>query len=65
MFEIRDFRNARYQGEMQNGQPNGIGIVIDYNYLFCLAEWKDGLIDGPTFIVFPDSRIFCGRIYDN
>ncbi len=65
MLETLDYRNARYQGEVKNEQPNGLGIIIDYNYLFCLAEWQDGRINGPTFIVFPDSRIFCGRIYNN
>lgn len=40
MFEIVDYRNLRYQGEMMHYVPHGIGVVFDYNHLFCLAEWK-------------------------
>jgi hypothetical protein len=65
MFEIRDYRNLRYQGETKDNLPDGVGIAIDYNYLFCLAEWRRGKIDGAAFVVFPDSKIFCGRINNN
>jgi hypothetical protein len=62
MFETCDYRNSRYQGEMMDNLPHGIGIAFDYNHLFCLAEWRSGHIHGAAFVVFPDSRIFCGRI---
>ena len=58
--ECIDFRNARYQGQIKNNKPHGIGVSIDRNHLFCLAEWKNGRIDGPLFAVYPDSKIFCG-----
>lgn len=65
--EIRerlDYRNARYEGRTKKGMPHGEGIVIDLNYLFCLASWREGQIDGPCFVVFPDGSIFCGRIIE-
>lgn len=37
MLPIIDYRNARYQGEVKKNLPHGIGIVIDSNYVFCLA----------------------------
>ncbi len=44
MTEIIDFRNAKYQGQILNGLPHGLGIslftlgiMIDYKNLFCLA----------------------------
>jgi hypothetical protein len=42
MFPIIDFRNGRYQGETKNQLPHGVGIFIDKNFLFCLAEWIAG-----------------------
>ena len=45
-----------------NHRPHGIGIIIDVNHLFCLAKWNSGLIDGPVFIVYPDNKIFCGKM---
>lgn len=47
---------------MQNDRPHGVGIAYDVDQLFCLAEWRDGRIHGAAFAIFPDSRIFCGRI---
>lgn len=60
-----DFRNARYQGEISNNRPHGLGIAIDNNHLFCLAQWNQGKISGPIFVIFPDLKIFCGRMRDS
>ena len=40
------------------------GIMIDLKIIFCLAEWKHGLIHGNSLVVFGDSKIFYGRIID-
>ena len=42
MHPIIDFRNARYQGQIKNQLPDGIGIMIDKNYMFCIGEWIAG-----------------------
>ena len=60
-----DFRNARYQGQIQELQPHGVGITIDDNHLFCLAKWNRGHIDGPVFIAYPDNKILCGHVKKN
>lgn len=44
MLDIIDYRNLRYQGETKNDRPHGLGIIIDYTHLFCLALWKEGKI---------------------
>lgn len=62
MNPIIDFRNGRYQGQLKNQLPHGIGIFIDKNYLFCLAEWIAGVVQGPALVVFPSGRIFSGHI---
>jgi hypothetical protein len=38
----------------------GVGMVLDHNYLFAIAAWKQGTADGPAFIVFPDCTLFFG-----
>ncbi len=65
MLDFKDYRNARYQGRTVNNKPEGIAIVIDINNLFCLSEWKGGKLNGPIFVVYPDSKIFCGRMKNN
>lgn len=62
MFNFIDFRNAVYQGQMQDGKPHGIGVLIDNKLLFLLAEFKDGEVDGAVFAVYPDCKVFCGHI---
>lgn len=62
MLDIIDYRNLRYQGETKDDKPHGVGMIIDYRWIFCLCLWNDGNIQGPVFIVFPNNKIFCGRI---
>lgn len=62
MYPIIDYRNCRYQGQIKNNLPDGIGIILDANQMFCMAEWVAGEIKGPTAIVYPSGRTFCGHI---
>jgi hypothetical protein len=62
MLPAINYRNGRYQGQIKDKLPHGVGILIDKDYLFCLAEWRNGEIDGCTFILFPSNKIFCGKI---
>jgi hypothetical protein len=62
MFPIIDFRNGRYQGQTKNHLPDGVGILIDKNQMFCLAEWTAGEIRGPAVIIYPSGQTFCGHI---
>jgi len=62
MFNFIDFRNAVYQGQLQDGKPHGLGILIDHQLLFMLAQFRYGEVEGPVFAVYPDCKIFCGQI---
>ena len=62
MLNFIQYRNAVYQGHTNLTRPHGLGIFIDNQLTFLLAEFKDGEIDGPVFVVYPDCKIFCGRI---
>lgn len=62
MFPIIDFRNGRYQGQTKNKLPDGVGILLDKNFMFLLAEWVAGEVKGPAVIVFPSGRTFCGHL---
>lgn len=64
MFQIIDYRNGRYQGELLNQQPHGIGIFMDRDFLFCIAEWREGQVEGSAIIIYPSGRVFCGSIRD-
>lgn len=59
-----DYRNARYQGQIKSLIPHGLGILIDKNLLFVLAEWIDGEINGYVMAVYPNGEIFCGSVRD-
>ena len=52
--KIIDYRNARYQGQISDGAFSGTGILMDEDFTFCLAYWKDNLFHGPVFAVLPD-----------
>jgi hypothetical protein len=62
MFPIIDYRNGRYQGQTINHIPHGVGIFIDRNFMFCLAEWISGEVKGQALVIFPSGRIFYGTI---
>jgi hypothetical protein len=60
MLSIQDYRNGRYQGQLKNKQPHGIGIFMQINLTFVIAEWSHGYIDGSAVVIFPDGSTFCG-----
>jgi hypothetical protein len=64
---ILDYRNAKYQGSITgiNLIRNGHALLLDPNYLFVMANWQNGKIEGHSFIVYPDDSIFYGFIDNN
>ena len=60
MLSIQDYRNGRYQGQVKDKLPHGIGIFMQINLTFVIAEWTHGYIDGSAVIIFPDASTFCG-----
>lgn len=59
---ILDYRNGKYQGTTVGSQMtrDGVGMVLDHNYLLAIAAWKEGYVDGEVIIIFPDCTIFYG-----
>lgn len=57
-----DYRNLRWEGQLQAGVAQGIGIAMDHNRLFCLAEWTAGRVYGAMCVVYPSRTVFCGVV---
>lgn len=59
-----DYRDAKYQGEVSDylKLPNGTGMLMNIDYLLVISYWQEGMIDGPTFILFPEGNIYYGDI---
>lgn len=58
------YRNAKYQGFSYNSQKDGLGIILDVDFLFCLSNWKQDIAYGPCLIIFPNRDYLLGRIRD-
>ena len=37
-------------------------MILDHHYLLTLASWKQNQVEGPVFLVFPDSSLFWGEV---
>ena len=61
---IVDYRNSKYQGELnpETLQREGVGMCLDHNYLLALGKWKRNVLEGDCFIVYPDRTVFIGRM---
>lgn len=59
---ILDYRNGKYQGTTVGQQitRQGIGMVLDHNYLLTIAAWRQGYVEGQVLIIFPDCTMFYG-----
>lgn len=62
MSTIIDFRNGRYQGEIKNKLPDGVGIFFSIDLIFIIAHWKEGKMFGKAIIIYSTGAIFCGAI---
>lgn len=66
-FKTLDFRNGVYQGEVHS-RPltrEGFGIALDHNFLLALGNWRKNLLNGESFIIFPDQSQFYGNIMNS
>ena len=61
--QIIDYRNASYHGQTSNNKHDGLGILLDDNLMFCIAEWSEGKVSGKCFVIFPDHRYFYGELH--
>ena len=61
-FGCIDMRNAKFQGSIRDGVPDGLGFVFDSQHLFAFSNWKIDVPYGPSLIVFPNRDYFYGKI---
>jgi hypothetical protein len=63
----RDYRNGKYQGGFSSGSGlrEGIGLLLDHNYLLALARWRCSQVEGPLFLLFPDRSLFTGDLSES
>ena len=61
-FGCLDFRNAKYQGFTKGKDIDGLGIVLDIDYMFSLSHWKKDVPNGSTLIVFQNRDYLYGTI---
>jgi len=38
--------HPQYKGDVENGKPNGLGVIINTNKGKYVGEWKDGIKQG-------------------
>ena len=50
-----------YEGEVENGEPNGLGIIIYVDGSQYFGEWKDGKEDGEGIYNYPNGIQYVGE----
>lgn len=62
-----DYRNAKYQGEIDpvTEVRTGSGILIDDDLSFYASNWKDGKINGSSVIYMSHGKYIYGQWYNN
>ena len=53
--------NPKYKGDVENGQPNGIGLIIFPNGWKYHGEWKNGAIAGHGTLSTPKGLNYVGQ----
>ena len=61
-FASTDYRNAKYQGAIKDGLPDGLALFFDHEHLFSLSNFKKDVPYGPTLIVYPNRDYLYGKI---
>ena len=62
-----DYRNAKYQGEIEasNGTRKGYGILADDDLSFYASQWREGKLNGPTVIYISHGKYIYGEWMHN
>ena len=67
-FEWRGFgekgTHLKYQGEVENGKPNGLGIITSPDGKKYVGDFKDGVPNGQGTFTNPDGGIYVGEWKD-
>ena len=54
-----------YQGDVENGVPNGLGIMIYPNGDKYIGEWEDGKKHGEGTETYSGGEFFVGKWFEN
>ena len=47
---------------MADGRVEGLGIMIDSEYLWAISEWRNEQPEGPSLVVFPNREYYWGKM---
>jgi len=53
--------HPQYKGDVENGKPNGLGVIINTNKGKYVGEWKDGKKHGQGTYTFSDEKKYVGE----
>ena len=56
--------NPKYQGDVENGKPNGLGVLIHPNGGKYVGSWKDGKENGQGTITYSSGNKYVGSWKD-
>ena len=56
--------NPQYKGKVENGKPNGLGIMTVPDGSKYVGEWKNGKYNGQGTFTFPDGSMYLGKWKD-
>ena len=56
--------HPKYEGDVENGKPNGLGVMIYPDGQKYVGSWKDGEEHGQGTTTFPDGRKYVGEWKD-
>ena len=57
--------HPKYQGDVKNGKPDGLGVLIHPNGGKYVGSWKDGKENGQGTYTWNDGRRYVGEWKDN
>ena len=66
--QLREFGDKdihpQYKGDVENGKPNGLGIMTYPDGRIYVGEWKNGKKDGHGRFTFPSGNKYVGEYKD-
>jgi hypothetical protein len=57
-----DARNAKFQGAIREGVPDGLGFLFNVEHLLALSSWKGDTPQGPLLLFYPNGNHLIGTI---
>ena len=53
--------HPKYEGDVENGKPNGVGFLTTTNGGKYIGEWKDGFVNGQGTFTYRDGGVYEGE----